>query len=51
MFDDQFPYFGSEVPVPLTLFGRGVDQFATTAPNGMATPSKGDGKYRVGFAR
>ena len=42
---DQFPYFGSEGGMALTIFGRGIHQFATDT-----TPSSSDGQYRVGYA-
>ena len=47
--DDQFPYWGEEVPVGITMFGRGINQFATGA-GASATPSSGDNQYRIGFA-
>jgi hypothetical protein len=43
--DGQFPYFGSEGGMALTIFGRGISQFATAT-----TPSSSDGQYRVGYA-
>jgi hypothetical protein len=47
--DGQFPYWGEEVPVNVTIFGRGINQFAFTSNAGdMASSS--DGLYRVGFA-
>ena len=44
--DGQFPYFGSEGGMALTIFGRGINQFATAT-----TPSSSDGQYRVGYAK
>jgi hypothetical protein len=46
--DDQFPYFGQLSPVPIMIFGRGINQFARIS-NGVPIPSSGDGKFRVGF--
>ncbi len=48
--DGQFPYFGTPVGAPITVFGRGIHQFAQGSGAG-ATPSRGDGQYRVGFFR
>lgn len=45
VFRDEFPYWGSEVPAYLSIFGRGINQFATP---GM--PSQTDGFFRVGYA-
>ena len=44
--DGQFPYWGEEVPVGITMFGQGISTFAT--PAGFSVM---DGQYRVGFAR
>ncbi|MEO6365673.1 MAG: trypsin-like serine protease, partial [Luteimonas sp.] len=46
--DGQFPYFGQLSPVPLMIFGRGINQFAQMV-NGVPMPSSSDGQYRVGF--
>ncbi|MFI7481401.1 trypsin-like serine protease [Kocuria sp. M1R5S2] len=48
--DGQFPYFGSEGGMALTVFGRGIFQFATGSGD-TAVPSQSDGQYRVGYAR
>ncbi len=44
----QFPYFGQLSPVPIMIFGRGINQFARRV-NGVPMQSSGDGQYRVGF--
>ena len=46
--DGQFPYFGQLSPIPIMIFGRGINQFARVS-NGMPVPSNGDGQFRVGF--
>jgi hypothetical protein len=46
--DGQFPYFGQLSPVPIKIFGRGINRFARSV-NGVPMQSSGDGKYRVGF--
>jgi len=46
--DGQFPYFCSAVGVPITVFGRGIDQFAQVS-SARVIPSQQDGQYRVGF--
>lgn len=46
--DGQFPYFGTYVGTPITIFGRGIYQFAQGS-GASATPSQSDGQYRVGF--
>jgi hypothetical protein len=48
--DGQFPYFGSEGGMALTVFGRGIFQFAR-GEGDAATPAQSDGQYRVGYAR
>ncbi|MEX5295239.1 hypothetical protein QYM41_08155 [Kocuria sp. CPCC 205268] len=48
--DGQFPYFGSEGGMALTVFGRGIFAFATGSGDGVV-PSQSDGQYRVGYAR
>lgn len=48
--DGQFPYWGEEVPVNITIFGRGINQFAQGS-GPTATPSQSDGQYRVGYAQ
>lgn len=50
VFVDQFPYFGTPVNVPITVFGCGISQFAMGAGD-SAVPSSSDGKYRMGKAR
>ncbi len=47
--DGQFPYFGQLTPVPIKIFGRGINQFARTGADGIPVQSSGDGQYRVGF--
>jgi hypothetical protein len=46
--DGQFPYFGSYLGTPVTIFGRGIYQFAQGS-GARAVPSQSDGKYRIGF--
>ncbi len=46
--DGEFPYFGERVPVPITVFGRGISQFAKGS-GATATQSVLDGLYRVGY--
>jgi hypothetical protein len=45
--DGQFPYWGEEVPVGVTVLGRGINTFAKK--DGSA-PSSGDNLFRVGMA-
>jgi hypothetical protein len=46
--DGQFPYFGSYLGTPVTVFGRGIYQFAQQTGAGPI-PSQSDGQYRLGF--
>lgn len=48
--DGQFPYYGARVGVPIMMFGRGINQFASGAGD-AAVPSTSDGLYRIGFFR
>ncbi len=48
--DGQFPYWGETVPLLLTIFGRGISQFAT-GDGASATRSSAEGAYRVGYAQ
>lgn len=48
--DGQFPYFGEEMSMHLTVFGRGINQFATGSGD-TAKPSSSDGQYRLGYAK
>ena len=46
--DGQFPYFGTYVGTPITIFGRGIYRFAQGL-GASAVPSLSDGQYRLGF--
>jgi Tachylectin/Trypsin len=46
--DGQFPYFGTYIGTPITIFGRGIYQFAQGS-GASAVPSQSDGQYRLGF--
>ncbi|RYX83326.1 trypsin-like serine protease [bacterium] len=50
VFLDQFPYFGTPTNVEMTVFGRGINQFAT-GKGAAAKPSTSDNKYRMGKVR
>jgi hypothetical protein len=47
--DGQFPYFGTRVPVPIVVFGRGISKFAYVNQYSIAIPSYGNDTFRVGY--
>jgi Tachylectin/Trypsin len=50
IWNNQYPYFGQLTPIPIVVFGRGINQFASGS-GATAIPAMSDGLYRVGYAK